>query len=288
MKHQNEHRIFDEKSEYVKYRRILVDWLADIQLKFHLQPHTTHVAVMYMDRIMQTCAVPRDSLQIVSLVCLLIASKYEEREIDVPTIDMLVQELKTSDVTSSKENQAKEEQRLRKHIVQIEIMILNRLKWDLSEYTPLHFLAHFLHKGVLFENDMIDSIHENQEQPSLKRILKQFKRYTNFFAELALQDYAFQAFPSSVVAAAIVVATRKAIHIVPMWRPELEGPLCCTAEEIRDCVALVLELHHEHRRIAMSVNNTASTPKVDTTSSNSGVKTNPDTPDGVDGISMFE
>ena len=63
MRHQNEHRIFDEKSEYVKYRRILVDWLADIQLKFHLQPHTTHVAVMYMDRIMQSCVV-RPSLSL--------------------------------------------------------------------------------------------------------------------------------------------------------------------------------------------------------------------------------
>ena len=221
-----------------------------------------------------------------SLVCLLVAAKFEEREIDVPTIDMLVQELKTPDLSKDQE---KEERRLRKHIVQLEIMILNRLKWDLSEYTPLHFLAHFIHKGVLFEDDMIDSMHQQhqQEQPSLKRILKQFRKYTNFFAELALQDYAFQAFPSSIVAAAIVVATRKAVNIVPMWRPELEKPLHCTAEKIRDCVALVLELHHEHRRIAMSV----STPppqqvEHNTTKVEGGVE--PDTPDGVDGICMFE
>ena len=281
MKYQNVNRIFNEKCDYVKYRRILVDWLADIQLKFRLQAHTAHVAVMYMDRIIQSCTVPRDSLQIVALVCLLIASKYEEREIDVPTIDMLIAELKTDRIT----DQEKEEKRLRRHIVQMEILILNRLKWELCEYTPLHFLEHFLHKGVLFENDMIDSIHDEsnkeQQQPSLKRILKQFKKYTNFFAELALQDYAFQAFPSSVVAAAIVVATRKAINIVPMWRPELEIPLHCTAEKIRDCVALVLELHHEHRRIAMSV----STPI--SVSSEKVVETT-GTPDGVDGICTFE
>ena len=203
------------------------------------------------------------------MVCLLVAAKFEEREIDVPTIDMLVQELKTPDLSKDQE---KEERRLRKHIVQLEIMILNRLKWDLSEYTPLHFLAHFIHKGVLFEDDMIDSMHQHHqgEQPSLKRILKQFRKYTNFFAELALQDYAFQAFPSSIVAAAIVVATRKAVNIVPMWRPELEKPLHCTAEKIRDCVALVLELHHEHRRIAMSVSTPP--PQVDTTKVEGGVK----------------
>ena len=92
------------------------------------------------------------------------------------------------------------------------------------------------------------------------------------------------------MAAAIVVATRKAINIVPMWRPELEKPLHCTAEKIRDCVALVLELHHEHRRIAMSVSTPP--PQVDTTKAEGFDKNTstaePDTPDGVDGICMFE
>jgi len=229
MKTQNQHRIYNSKVKYLKYRRVIVDWLAEVAREhFAMQAHTTHVAVAYFDRILQTSVVDRDRLQMVALCTLLVAAKHEEREADVPEISELVHELRY--------------QYEPRDICEMEILVLNRLKWQLSEYTPLHFLAHFLHRGVLYEDDMIQ---QSNNAASLKRIRKYLRRYTNFFAELAMQDYAFQAYPSSIVAASIVVASRKAINIVPMWRPEMESLLSCKVEDIRACVTQVWRLYEE-------------------------------------------
>lgn len=237
MKDQNKNRIYNEKADYLKFRRLLVDWMAEVShKKFHLQPHTTHVAVMYLDRILQTSVVERDRLQLVAMVALLIGAKFEERELDVPPVTEIVQEL--GNLFSPRT------------VCEMEILMLNRLKWDLSEYTPLHFLAHFFHKGVLYEDDMIQQSHT--ASVSLKKITRYLQRYAEFFAEMALQEYEFQKYPSSVVAASIVVASRKVINIVPSWRPEMENLLSCTWEEIRECVGDVLGLYNEQIKLVTS------------------------------------
>jgi len=225
---QNKNRTFNDKAEYLKFRRLLVDWMAEVShKKFRLQPHTTHVAVMYLDRILQSSIVERDRLQLVSMVAILIAAKFEERELDVPPIVEIVQELGN--------------QFSAKHVCEMEILVLNRLKWDLSEYTALHFLAHFFHNGVLYEDDMI---HQTQTSAvSLKKITRYLQRYAEFFAEMTLQEYGFQKYSSSIVAASIVVASRKAINIMPYWRPEMEPLLRCKWDDIRECLEDVLNLY---------------------------------------------
>ena len=47
------------------------------------------------------------------------------------------------------------------------------------------------------------------------------KKYGDFFADLCLQEYSFQQYPSSLLAAAVVMASRRALAIVPYWCPEL-------------------------------------------------------------------
>eukprot|EP00667_Euglena_gracilis_P007083 EG_transcript_7153 len=61
-----------------KMRTILVDWLVDVHLKFKLQPETLFLAIECIDRFLEKKMVSRQKLQLVGVVGMLLAAKYEE------------------------------------------------------------------------------------------------------------------------------------------------------------------------------------------------------------------
>jgi hypothetical protein len=61
-----------------KMRGILIDWLVDVHMKFKLLPETLHLAVDILDRYLEQRTVPKLRLQLVGVVAMLLAAKYEE------------------------------------------------------------------------------------------------------------------------------------------------------------------------------------------------------------------
>jgi len=61
-----------------KMRAILVDWLVDVHLKFKLLPETLYLSVDIIDRFLDQKVVSRNRLQLVGVVAMLLAAKYEE------------------------------------------------------------------------------------------------------------------------------------------------------------------------------------------------------------------
>lgn len=61
-----------------KMRAILIDWLVDVHLKFKLLPETLFLAVEITDRFLDRKVVNRSKLQLVGVVAMLLAAKYEE------------------------------------------------------------------------------------------------------------------------------------------------------------------------------------------------------------------
>ena len=59
-------------------RRILVEWLVDVHLKFKLLPETLYICINLMDRYCQIVQVPKKEFQLLGVTCMLIAGKYEE------------------------------------------------------------------------------------------------------------------------------------------------------------------------------------------------------------------
>lgn len=109
-------------------RAILLDWLADVGLKFKLLNDTTHMTVMLVDRYLATKHnVSRKQLQLVGVACMLIASKYEE--IYAPEV---------RDFEFICDGAFTKEQ-----ILQMEVQILNTLNFDVCHPTPLHFLRRY-------------------------------------------------------------------------------------------------------------------------------------------------
>lgn len=199
---QNEHLHYCETRKYIKYRRVLVDWLAELGTRFQLEQGTVHVAMLLLDRLLQGTVFDRRRLQLFGICCLMIAAKFEELELNVPLISQLKAAVGGCYTAAA--------------IAQTELQILFRLNWNLREFAPIHFLNYYYHKGVLFRTDKFVA-----QVPNERELLQNVKKYFFFFAEIAMQHYKFQQYPSSVAAAAVVRLTRRCLGVCPEWKPEL-------------------------------------------------------------------
>lgn len=59
-------------------RNILIDWLVDVHTSFNLSQRTLHLAYKFLDGYLCVREANRSDLQLIGIVCLWIASKYEE------------------------------------------------------------------------------------------------------------------------------------------------------------------------------------------------------------------
>ncbi|ELT97248.1 hypothetical protein CAPTEDRAFT_151793 [Capitella teleta] len=107
-----------------RMRGILVDWLVQVHLRFHLLPETLYLTVAIIDRFLQVEAVPKTKLQLVGVTSMLIASKYEEMY--APEVNDFVY------ITDKAYT--------RSDIIRMEIVILKALDFELGRPLPLHFL----------------------------------------------------------------------------------------------------------------------------------------------------
>ena len=162
-------------------------------------------------------------LRLVAMSCFLIAAKFEEAEENVPSAHAV--------------NQYANEAYQPRLLHHMEILILRTLDWSLTATTALHFLGAFHAAGILFSSDTM------AYRPLVADVPRYLQRYTDFFADLALQgawlfagsfyrhrhmghqrvqhscllfplaEYSFQQHLPSHLAAAIVLAARKSLVI---------------------------------------------------------------------------
>lgn len=107
-----------------RMRGILIDWLVQVHLRFHLLQETLYLTVAIIDRFLQNQDVARSKLQLVGVTSMLIASKYEEMY--APEIADFVY---ITDNAYTKSD-----------IRKMECIILKMLDFQLGRPLPLHFL----------------------------------------------------------------------------------------------------------------------------------------------------
>ena len=61
-----------------KMRRILIDWLIDVHLKFKLVLETIYLTVNLIDHYLEIVRIKRIILQLIGVTSLLVVCKYEE------------------------------------------------------------------------------------------------------------------------------------------------------------------------------------------------------------------
>ena len=111
-------------------RQVLIDWLIEVHFKFKMKAETLHIAINLLDRFLEGQTVLRSEFQLVGIVCLMIAAKYEE--IFPPPVTDFVY---IADYTYSKER-----------FLAQELIILAKLDFGLNFPVSFTFLKQFLKK----------------------------------------------------------------------------------------------------------------------------------------------
>lgn len=111
-----------------KMRAVLIDWINEVHLQFHLAAETFQLAVAIIDRYLQVVKdTKRTYLQLVGVTALFIATKYEE--LFPPAIGDFV--FITDDTYTARQ------------IRQMELQIFKAIDCNLSRPLPIHFLRRY-------------------------------------------------------------------------------------------------------------------------------------------------
>ncbi|XP_015889577.2 G2/mitotic-specific cyclin-2 [Ziziphus jujuba] len=191
-----------------KMRAILIDWLVEVHDKFELMKETLFLTVNLIDRFLSKQSVVRKKLQLVGLVAMLLACKYEE--VSVPVVGDLI-------LISDKAY-------TRKEVLEMETFMLNTLQFNMSVPTPYVFIQRFLKAA---QSD------------------KKLESLSFFLIELSLVEYEMLKFPPSLLAAAAVYAAQCTLYGFKQWSRTCEWHSSYSEDQLLECSRLMVGLHQK-------------------------------------------
>ncbi|KAM3724498.1 Cyclin-A2 [Dirofilaria immitis] len=186
-------------------RYLLVEWICDSAWEFNLSTESLHMAVSIVDRVLNVIQCPRQSLQLLGAVALLLASKFEE--IYPPSMKEFAR------ITAYTFHETE--------IIRMERIVFARLEYQLLAPTSWWFASRLIRMA------------------RVPRIIYYMMRY---LLELALLDHTFLDFRPSVIGAASFFLSNvifKSDYL--LWITETDIGL----DELRLPARKMLELFHE-------------------------------------------
>lgn len=191
-----------------KMRAILIDWLIEVHDKFDLMNETLFLSVNLIDRFLSQQQVVRKKLQLVGLVAMLLACKYEE--VSVPVVGDLI-------LISDKAY-------TRKEVLEMESLMLNTLQFNMSVPTPYVFIQRFLKAA---QSD------------------KKLQLLSFFLIELSLVEYEMLKFAPSLLAAAAIYAAQCTIYGFKQWSKTCRWHSGYSEDQLIECARLMIGFHQK-------------------------------------------
>ena len=229
---QREHTFAAFGETYLKYRRVVLEWMVGVCEYFSLHMTTTYAAAAYLDRLQPNEKFSRFEWQMVAICCILISAKYNESEEDVPDLTTL------EEITQQKISN--------ETVLSYELWALKKMGWKLTVHTPMAFLSSYAACGIFFAGDECEDYPEllsahmksnnldiqERRLQSINNDAVAVPTYEPIFEELAtkhmltlsslcLLDSKYKEFHASMVAAAILYCCRRDLRISPIWPKDL-------------------------------------------------------------------
>ncbi|KAA8495714.1 G2/mitotic-specific cyclin-A [Porphyridium purpureum] len=179
-----------------RMRAQLVDWLIEVQDEYLLRDETSFITVSYVDRFLTH--MPRlhhTRLQLVGIVCMMLASKFEE--IHPPNVEDFAH------VAAGTYQ--------RDELIRMESLILNTLNFNMVSITPLQYLPRMLRAVDASPDTCVLSL---------------------FLCTLSMVDYRMIRYPPSIIAVAAVALARHT-HALSPWCPNLSYYSGLTSQDVR-------------------------------------------------------
>jgi cyclin B len=195
-----------------KMRTILIDWLVEVHMKYKLRPETLHLAVNLIDRYLSRATVMRKKLQLVGVVAMFIAAKFEE--INPPELHDWVY---ITDKAYTKDD-----------VLAMECTMLTALNFQISVPTAAHFLP-----GLTTANGC-NAVHSELAQ---------------YIVELALLDIRMIQYPPSHTVAAALLLSNELMGRSPPWTPSMLQHSRHSETALRPCVDLLRQLFEGDRAL---------------------------------------
>ncbi|XP_071021926.1 cyclin-J [Oncorhynchus clarkii lewisi] len=217
------------QSPQLNLRRYFADLIAIVSNRYRLCPTARHLAVYLLDLFMDRYDITVQQLHMVALSCLLLASKFEEREDRVPKLETL-----NSLGCMSSMNLVLTKQGL----LHMELLLLETFQWNLYLPTAAHFIEYYLSIAV---NEA--DLHDGWPMACLEKTVLYMTKYADYFLEVSLQDHVFLRFAPSLVAAACVAASRIILRLSPSWPSQLQRLTVYSWDHLVPCVEKMLIAH---------------------------------------------
>ncbi|XP_048362627.1 cyclin-J isoform X2 [Sphaerodactylus townsendi] len=168
-------------------------------------------------------------LHVVALSCLLLASKFEEKEDSVPKLEQLnsLGCMTNMNLVLTKQN-----------LLHMELLLLETFQWNLCLPTAAHFIDYYLSIAV-HESDL----HDGWPMVCLEKTKLYMAKYADYFLEVSLQDHAFLNYAPSLVAAACVASSRIILRLSPTWPVRLHRLTAYSWDFLVPCIERLLVAH---------------------------------------------
>ncbi|XP_046394508.1 G1/S-specific cyclin-D2-like [Ischnura elegans] len=158
-------------------RKVVAEWLLEVCEEQKCQDEVFPLAMNYVDRFLSIYPIRKCQLQLLGTACLLLASKLREPR---PLAAELLVFYTDNSITIG-------------DLWRWELMVLAKLKWDMSAVTPHDFIPHLLLRlpavqdKTLFDASMV-------------------KRHARTFVALCTGEYKFSTYTPSMIASASIAA----------------------------------------------------------------------------------
>ncbi|KAJ7324122.1 hypothetical protein JRQ81_017142 [Phrynocephalus forsythii] len=220
---------YKSQSPQLNLRRYFADLIAIVSNRFRLCPAARHLAVYLLDLFMDRYDISIQQLHVVALSCLLLASKFEEKEDSVPKLEQLnsLGCMTNMNLVLTKQN-----------LLHMELLLLETFQWNLCLPTAAHFIDYYLSIAV-HESDL----HDGWPMICLEKTKLYMAKYADYFLEVSLQDHAFLNYAPSLVAAACVASSRIILRLSPTWPARLHRLTAYSWDFLVPCIERLLVAH---------------------------------------------